>query len=314
MLNHTFMASTFKRKKMKTLFTFLTSIIFLISAQAQTLNPYILGASSSKSVAELTPEVSKALADHQLKVVGSYVPASDNNRMVLVVTHPSLEKAVSQIGSLTGFAATLRVGITREGDVTNVTYTNPVYWGNAYFRDDFSKVKSDYDAVAASFTAAMKSLDGYKGTPFGSKKGIDADDLHDYHYMMAMPYFDDTETIGEFGSYAEAVAKIDANLKKGVPNAKLVYKVEIPGKELALYGIALSGENGESKFLPKIDISSPKHTAFLPYEILVMGKEVHILHGRYRIALSFPDLTMGTFTKIMSTPGDIEEMMEKVVE
>ena len=298
---------------MKTLFTFLTSIVFLISAQAQTLNPYILGASSSKSVAELTPEVSKALADHQLKVVGSYVPASDNNRMVLVVTHPSLEKAVSQIGSLTGFAATLRVGITREGDVTNVTYTNPVYWGNAYFRDDFSKVKSDYDAVAASFTAAMKSLDGYKGTPFGSKKGIDADDLHDYHYMMAMPYFDDTETIGEFGSYAEAVAKIDANLKKGVPNAKQVYKVEIPGKELALYGIGLSGENGESKFMAKIDISSPMHTAFLPYEILVMGKEVHMLHGRYRIALSFPDLTMGTFTKIMSTPGDIEDMMTAVV-
>lgn len=298
---------------MKTLLTFLTAFTFLINAEAQTLKPYILGASSSKSVAELSPEVSKALADHQLKVVGSYVPASDNNRMVLVVTHPSLEKAVSQIGGLTGFATTLRVGITHEGSVTNVSYTNPIYWGNAYFQDDFSKVKANYDAVDGAFTAAMKSLEGYKGTPFGSKKGIDADDLHDYHYMMAMPYFDDTETIGEFGSYAEAVAKIDANLKKGVPNAKLVYKVEIPGKELALYGIGLSGENGESKFMAKIDISSPMHTAFLPYEILVMGKEVHMLHGRYRIALSFPDLTMGTFTKIMSTPGDIEDMMTAVV-
>jgi len=29
-------------------------------------------------------------------------------------------------------------------------------------------------------------------------------------------------------------------------------------------------------------------------------------HGRYRIALHWPDLTMGTCTKIMSTPGDIE--------
>lgn len=299
---------------MKTLFTFLAACSLFLNAHAQVLKPYILGASTTQSVADLTPTVSKALSDNQFKVVGSYVPASDNNRMVLVVTHPSLEKAVSQVGGLTGFAATLRVGITREGAVTNITYTNPAYWGNAYFRDDFDKVKSNYDAVATSFTAAMKSLDGYKGTPFGSKKGIEADDLHDYHYMMAMPYFDDTETIGEFDSYAEAVAKIDANLKKGVPNAKLVYKVEIPGKQLALYGIALSGENGEAKFMAKIDISSPKHSAFLPYEILVMGNEVHMLHGRFRIALSFPDLTMGTFTKIMSTPGDIEDMMTAVVE
>lgn len=298
---------------MKALFTLFTACSLFFNVQAQTLMPYILGASSSQSVSDLTPVVTKALADNQFTVVGSYVPASDNNRMVLVVTHPSLEKTVSQIGGLTGFAATLRVGITREGSVTNVSYTNPVYWGNAYFRDDFSKVKSNYDAVDASFTSAMKSLDGYKGTPFGSKKGIEADDLHDYHYMLAMPYFDDTETLGEFGSYSEAVAKIDANLKKGVPNAKLVYKVELPGKDLALYGIALSGENGEALFMPKIDILTPKHTAFLPYEILVMGNEVHMLHGRYRIALSFPDLTMGTFTKIMSTPGDIEDMMTAVV-
>ena len=65
--------------------------------------------------------------------------------------------------------------------------------------------------------------------------------------------------------------------------------------------------------MPIIDIGTPKHTAFLPYEVLVVGKKVHMLHGRYRIALSFPDLTMGTFSKIMSTPGDIEELLEQLV-
>jgi hypothetical protein len=39
-----------------------------------------------------------------------------------------------------------------------------------------------------------------------------------------------------------------------------------------------------------------------------------MLHGRYRIALSFPDLTMGTFSKIMSTPGDIEDLLKQLVE
>jgi hypothetical protein len=35
-----------------------------------------------------------------------------------------------------------------------------------------------------------------------------------------------------------------------------------------------------------------------------------MLNGRYRIALHWPELTMGTFTKIMSTPGDIKDMMK----
>jgi hypothetical protein len=89
--------------------------------------------------------------------------------------------------------------------------------------------------------------------------------------------------------------------------------VTIPGKDLKLYGFALSGEDGETKFLPKIDISNPKHTAFLPYEMLIVGNEVHMLHGRFRIALSFPDLTMGTFTKIMSTPPTIKKMLAQLV-
>lgn len=299
---------------MKIFLTLLFWVGVLFQVNAQALNPYILGASSASSVTDLKATVSEALSTNGLKVVGSYMPASDKNRVVIIITHPELTKAVQTVGGLTGFAVTLRVGITREGAVTNVSYTNPAYWGNAYFRGDFSKVKSNYDAVAKALEGVMKSLDGYKGSSFGSKKGVDADDLHKYHYMMGMPYFDDTEELKEFDSYKDAVAKIDANLKKGVANAKLVYKVSVPGKNLTVYGIGLSGEDGESKFLPKIDIASPKHTAFLPYEILVMGNEVHMLHGRFRIAVSFPDLSMGTFTKIMSTPGDIEDMMEKVVE
>lgn len=299
---------------MKKLLTLLFFSGVFLQVSAQTLSPYILGATSSKSVNELKSIVSNALSAQELKVVGSYMPAADKNRLVLVVSHTELTKAVQKLGGLSGFALTLRVGITREGTITNITYTNPVYWGNAYFRGDFAGVSANYKVVANALTQAMKTIGTYKGTPFGSKKGIDADDLHKYHYMIGMPYFDDTNELASFDSYQAAVTKIDANLKRGVPNAKLVYKVALPGSKLALYGIALSGEDGESKFLPKIDISSPKHTAFLPYEILVMGDEVHMLHGRYRIALSFPDLTMGTFTKIMSAPGDIEDMLEKVTE
>ena len=160
----------------------------------------------------------------------------------------------------------------------------------------------------------MKASGTYKGHYFGSEEGVEIDDLREYQYMMGMPEFDDVVELKEFDSYAAAVAKVDANLKKGGKNFKKVYSVTIPGKNLKLYGIALTGTEGEKLFMPKIDVSNPKHTAFLPYEILVKGKTVVMLHGRFRIAVAFPDLTMGTFTKIMSAPGDIEDVMTKICE
>ncbi len=85
-----------------------------------------------------------------------------------------------------------------------------------------------------------------------------------------------------------------------------------PNKKVAVFGVALdSNEDGEAYFLPKIGES---HVAALPYEIILQGKQVSMLHGKYRIALHWPDLTMGTFMTIMSTPGDIEDALEALCE
>jgi len=48
----------------------------------------------------------------------------------------------------------------------------------------------------------------------------------------------------------------------------------------------------------------------MPYEIILQGKTATMLHGRYRLALHWPELTMSTFMKIMSTPGEIEDTLE----
>jgi hypothetical protein len=69
----------------------------------------------------------------------------------------------------------------------------------------------------------------------------------------------------------------------------------------------MNEEEGEKHFLP---IIGEDHLAAMPYEIIIQGKEATMLHGRYRIALHWPDLTMGTFTKIMSTPGDVKKVMK----
>ena len=290
----------------------LLTFLSLQWAVAQNLKPYILGVESTESVADLKGKVAANLEQNGIQIVGQYEPAADANRWLMVITSPELQNAVEAVGGLTGFASTLRVAITQEEGKTLITYTNPDYWGNAYFRDDFDKVAADYAALTAHLENAMKATGTFVGTPFGSEKGLSVKDLHKYHYMMGMPRFDDTVELGEYDSYQTALNKVDSSIEHGVPNVKEVYKVTIPGKDLTLYGFALSGEDGESNFLPTIDISDPKHTAFLPYEVLVKGNQILMLHGRYRIAIAFPDLTMGTFTKIMSTPGNIKDMLRQL--
>ncbi len=292
----------------------LFALVVSLTLTSQNLKPYVLGVTTNKSMPEVKEKVRSALTSSGFEVVGEYQPAGDENRWAVVIAHPKLDRAVKEISGLRGFASTLHVAITKENGQINVSYTNPFYWGNAYFQEDYAKVEETYKGIAASLKTTFTRVGPAKNIPFGSKNGESADDLQDYHYMFGMPYFDETIELGSFSSTQKAAAHIDGALKAGKPGVSLVYKHTIPGTDLVLYGIALDGSDGESKFLPIIDLSTPKHTAFLPYELLVKNGEVHMLHGRYRIALSFPDLTMGTFTKIMSTPGDIEELLSQLTQ
>ena len=299
---------------MKNLLLGCTLFFVTASTFGQSLKPYMLAAAYRGEMAAAKNEVKPALSGAGFTVVGEYSPVQEADRWVMVVSHPELDKAVKTVGGLTGFAATLRVALTKKGQAINISYTNPAYWGNAYFRDDFDKVAANYTKVEDAFKRALNGIGETKDVAFGSEEGIEVDDLRDYHYMFGMPYFDDTKELAEFDSHDKAIEKIESSLKSGKDGVKLVYRHDVPGTKLTLYGLSLSGEKGEGNFMPKIDISSPRHTAFLPYEMLVKDNEVHMLHGRFRIALSFPDLTMGTFTKIMSTPGDIEDLLKQLVE
>lgn len=289
------------------LVTTLLSLIAIVG-YGQRLKPYTLASKSTESMEQVKAKTKESLKTAGFDILGEYRPAADIDRYLIVISSPDLIAAVKQIGNLTGFASALRVGITKEGETVIVSYTTPAYWANAYFQDNYTKVAMHINKV----TAALGKAIGKQST-FGSEEGETIDDLREYQYMMGMPEFDDTEELADFDSYQAAVAHIDKKLKEGVSNVAKVYEIEVPGKQLKLYGIALKGTTGEEQFLPIIDGSTPKHTCFLPYEILVMGEEVHMLHGRFRIALSFPDLTMMTFSKIMATPGDIEELLEAIV-
>jgi len=297
---------------MKNLIIIFLAGLLSLNLQAEKLKPYVLGAVSKLSMVQSKALVKENLEKVGLNVLGSYQPANDPGRYVYAVSSKGLVSAVQQYGGLRAFAAVLRVALTEKDGVINISYTNPYYWGNAYFQDDFPSVASYYNSISNKLVAAMKMSGQYKGTAFGSEKGVDLDDLRDYQYMFGMPEFDDVIVLGKFDSFEQAENRVEANLKKGINGLKEVYSIRIPAKKLKLIGIAISGAKGEAHFVPIIDKSNLKNTAFLPYEILIDGNKVIMLHGRYRIALSFPDLSMGTFSKIMSTPGDIEDQLSKL--
>jgi len=291
----------------------LVLMILVAGVSAQELKPYTLGAVSSESFAMVREMLRTNLDSAGFSVLGEYAPAKDDTRWVFIVNSEPLVKAVQSVGGLTGFAVVLRVALTQEDEKVLVSYTNPSYWGNAYFQKSYPKVAHYYDEIEKQLDASMLGLGDIKYTAFGAEEGLDAGDLRHYHYMFGMEYFEDVVELNDYSNFAAGKQIIEAKLVKG-GDTDLVYAYEIPGQDLKLYGVALGGDTGEGHFLPIIDISKPRHTAFLPYEVLLKGNTAVMLHGRYRIALSFPDLTMTTFGKIMSTPGDIEDLMRSITE
>jgi hypothetical protein len=71
----------------------------------------------------------------------------------------------------------------------------------------------------------------------------------------------------------------------------------------------------DKEILEIVDWQDLRHTAYLPYELMVKGGQVIALRARYRIALHFPDTKMAGahgFTKIMNAPWAIQIAFEKV--
>lgn len=294
---------------MKKIFIFIVVSFLAIGVSAQNLKPYILAGYSSSSISDVETKVKDGLKSNGFEILGTYHPMGSSKRTLIAVTNSDLKSAVKKVGGFAGFALVQKVALTVENGKVAVSYTNPEYWGRAYFIKSWGKVSGDYTSLAKKYKVALAGFTGNTFSQFGSKSGINASKLKKYHYMMGMPYFDDNIKIGTFSSFAEAVSTIDAKLKT-VSGVKKVFSKS--AGNVKLYGVALTGKDGEKLFIPKIDVNAAKHTAFLPYELLVVGNKVYMLHGRYRLALSFPDLSMGQFMKIASTPGYINDKFEEL--
>lgn len=276
--------------------------LFLVSSSpwaAEALKPFELVSSAPGDVAGVVADTKGKLEAGGFKVLGDYSPYE--NAHVIAATSDALLSIAAKTEH-GGYGAVIRVSVTKNGDNIEVAYANPAYWAAAFRMEDVS-------AVAGKVASALGS-----GQPFGSEKGLTAGKLKKYHYMAFMPYFEDHDKLGEFSSHAEALSKVNANLAAGGHGLAKVFEVAIPGKDEVLIGVAIGeGAGADQSVMSKIDLTTPRHTAHLPYAVLVSGKSVYSLAGKFRIALSFPDLSMagkGSFMEIMDAPGAIKETLE----
>ncbi len=266
------------------------------------LKPFILGSKGPGEVAAKADAAKNALAAQGFTLAGSYTPYPDTT--ILVVTNDELKRNAAQ-SEHGGFGAMERVSVVKAGGEVQVSYTNPVYMANAY------RMQGDLRDVAAKMQAALGRIE-----EFGAK-GLTASQLRKYHYMFGMEYFNEPSTLAEYGSYNDAVKAVEAGLAAGRGGVTKVYRIDIPGKQESVFGVAMKGA-GDNRamddryIMSEIDFKDLKSAAHLPYEMLVSGNKVYALYARFRIAIDFPDLSMmgsHSFVNIMSSPEAIRKAL-----
>jgi hypothetical protein len=262
---------------------------------ADRLKPYVLAEQAPGTLDAKIAAVRLALQGAGFEIAGEAAPY--DRAHVFVVSNAALKQNAG--GSpLGGFGVAQRVAVTSVGDQVQVSFTNPTWMANVY------RMKSELADVSTALRTALGAKE-----EFGSKEGRTAESLRSYHYMMFMPYFNEQVVLGTFASSAEAAAKLEAGLGAS-QEAKLIYRVDVPGTEQIVFGIAiLAGEGADDTVMKITDTAARRRTAHLPYEVLVAGGRVLMLHGKFRIAQSFPDLTMGTFMKISGAPDGIAKVL-----
>jgi len=293
----------------KLIFSSITLFIITFNSIGQELSPYIKIGESTETIEQISAKVIETLKSNSFEVLGTYNPSNKSTLKVIAFTRGDLKNTVIKITDRGALAAAFKVGLEQKGGKIIISYTNPDYFLRAYLGNNYNTFKSTFEKFSADLKTTFKPL-GNTFSPFGGT--IKADKLGKYHYKIMMPYFSDPVELNEYASFDEGLKIIEANLKAKKGQTVQIYKIVYKNEKVAVFGIGLqSKEDGESVFLPKI---GEAHVAALPYEIILQGKTATMLHGKYRIALHWPELTMGTFMKIMSTPGDIEDTLEGICE
>ncbi len=275
---------------------------------AQEYSPYYKVAVKDGNTEAVAQNFKTLVTDAGYKELGEYHPENKSSLYVVCFTNDALQNLSLKFKDRGALGAVLRMGFVEKDGKTTVSIVNPYYMFYAYWGKQIGDNEQSVDAMAENILNVFRAhgvLTAFGGT-------LDKEDLPEYHYKIMMPYFDEPDELEDFDSFDEGLATIRRNLDAKKGNTLKVYEMVFPDKQIAVFGVGLlDKETGEANFLP---IIGEDHVAAMPYEIILQGKEATSLAGKYRFALYWPELTMGEFMKIMSTPGDVEDTMEALTE
>ncbi len=269
---------------------------------AWALSPYIQGDKvSAGEVQAVLAQVEGKLTKAGFSVAGKYMPSGLPGFGVLVVTDKGLLDVVHKLGGTSIVGAPIRIGVKADG---SVSYINLEYWLRAYFRKQFPQAEKTVKATQNKLKKALGA-----GKAFGGD--VDRKDLADYQYMFGMEGFEsDKNVLMEHLVFEDAVKAIQDNLARGVGKTSKVYEIIMPDKKIAVFGVAMNDpKEGESWWVKTAGV---ENIAALPYEIYVVDNKPGHLFARFRIALGWPAVGMGSFMRIVEAPGIIHDTLTEV--
>jgi len=231
--------------------------------------------------------VEKKLLDADYKIL-SITPLDKKKKLISIVFTCSAIEVMGDAPNR-GFASSLRILV--DGINKQISITNPLYISRAFMQEDYEK---------AIPTAALKML----RKTFSDSNLTNSEDivkfnlLPKYVFMNGMPGYADMPILGK-SSHTEL-------LMKAKKSKKVLYIQEL-SKTRAVVGIKLSKRT--AKFIKKAGYAN---AALLPYPVLLENGEAKALDPKYYISVMYPLLKMGTFMKISTVPGAINNEIKKV--
>jgi hypothetical protein len=281
----------------------LACLLGVTTLSAWAISPYIPGDQVQPGkLAAVAAEVERKLTAEGFQVLGLYTPKYLPTLGVVVATDAGMLAKIRSFGGSTIVAAPIRVGITTDGAVA---YANPDYWDRAFLGERFAQAEPAVQSVQSRLAKALGAGPGFGGNE-------SAADLPEYRYMMGMESFDDDKNLlATHPDFESAVRAVQDNLAKGKSSVSKAYELVLPDSKLAVFGVAMNSRDiSDTLIIGKIGVQD--RIAGFPYEMFVVNNKVYALYGRYRLALAFPDLSMGSFIRIVYAPEDIHTMLKAV--
>ena len=274
--------------------------VALAFASSNVIKPYILAHQNSNlNVRSLEDKLRAA----GFEILGSFQPTKGYHTVCF--THKDLKKQASQAEVPMG--AVLRASLVDNNNgQTELSYCSPHYWAYA----TGLKGGDTTDALAAKLQEALGAQEA-----FGSAKGMSEKVLRKYNYAMGMPRLTDLDVLHKFSNQNQAKIAIIQGIQTA-KDVEQVYELDLD-TNTRLVGVHFRDDNkgSDATVLQVADGNStgPKLGGLYgPYEIFIQKGIVRAPRGRFRIAIAFPDLSMGTFMKIVAAPGAILDSLKGV--